>query len=267
MSPSYSYSNARLNPFDEVIAAIRVAGYHNQRLEGHSDIVSAGIFRDLRRLCPRIAADYRAGTITQSQKVPAPGGRGRKVDLFIGEPGRRGEVDVRGARVCVENKSVVTAHRNRTTRRDDLDDVVRGIHSVKPESIIVATVLVGTAPRFLNVPDHVKKQYRHRPDLFERNVLPRLSTGDQSLWKEFADAVSDNSPSDPQKTVAMFRALPTRSPGHTHVTGYDFMLLVPVFIDNVNPPRIDKAFGINVDEDYSRMIETICRAYEARWHL
>jgi len=47
------------------------------------------------------------------------------------------------------------------------------------------------------------------------------------------------------------------------------VILVPVFIDNVNPPRVERTneFGINIDADYQRMLETICRAYEARWHL
>lgn len=154
-------------------------------------------------------------------------------------------------------------------RLDDLDEVVRGIHRVKPESIMVATVLVGTALTVLNIPDHVKKRYKNRPDLFESKVLPRLSKGDRSLWREFKFAVSQNRENDPQKTVDAFRTLPTRAPGHTHVLGYDFILLVPVFIDNVNPPRVDRknAFGINVDREYQRMLDTICRAYEARWHL
>ncbi|HLC40479.1 MAG TPA: hypothetical protein VJO34_02485 [Methylomirabilota bacterium] len=257
------------NPFDDVIKAIRAAGYHNHRLEQHSDLLSAGIFRDLVKRCPQIASDYRSGRIACWYNVPAPGARGRRVDLFVGEPSPSGKYNARGARICVENKSVITAHRNKTNRLDDLDEVVRGTHRVKPESIIVATVLVGTALTVLNIPDHVRKRYRNRPDLFESKVLPRLSKGDQSLWREFKFAVSRNRENDPQKTVDAFRTLPTRAPGHTHVLGYDFILLAPVFIDNVNPPRINRknTFGIDVDREYQRMLETICRAYEARWHL
>lgn len=145
------------NPFDEVIKAIRTAGYHNHRLEQHSDLVSAGIFRDLMKRCPQIATDYRSGLIARWYNVPAPGARGRRVDLFVGEPSPSGKYNARGARICVENKSVITAHRNKTNRLDDFNEVVRGIHRVKPESIIVATVLVGTALTVLNIPDHVKK--------------------------------------------------------------------------------------------------------------
>lgn len=78
--------------------------------------------------------------------------------------------------------------------------------------------------------------------------------------------------SDSAKTVAKFRQLPTRSPGHTHVVGYDYVLLVPAFIDNVNPPYIPKpddprSLGIDVQLEYAAMLDTVCKAYTARWHL
>ncbi len=66
-----------------------------------------------------------------------------------------------------------------------------------------------------------------------------------------------------------FRQLPDRPPGLTHIRGYDFMLLGPVSIDNVNAPYVarDNALGIRVDDEYRRMLAQICKAYEARWHL
>jgi len=44
---------------------------------------------------------------------------------------------------------------------------------------------------------------------------------------------------------------------------------VPVFIDNVYPPRVarDNALGIDVDAEYRAMLDRICKAYTARWHL
>jgi hypothetical protein len=121
----------------------------------------------------------------------------------------------------------------------------------------------------LNIPDQVKKIFRNKPEEFEKTVLPRLSSGDASLWKEFDWAVSDNSATDPQRTVDMMRTLPTRSAGHTHVEGYDAVLLVPVEIDNVNPPCLPRpnSLGIDVDVEYSRMLEKMCSAYTARWHM
>ena len=81
-----------------------------------------------------------------------------------------------------------------------------------------------------------------------------------------------NRPDDPAKTVSKFRQLPTRPAGHTHVVGYDFVLVVPAFIDNVNEPYIPQtddpnSLGIDVELEYQRMLDTICKAYTARWHL
>lgn len=256
-------------PFDDVIEAIAAAGYHNHRLEEHSDLVSEGIWRDLRQRCPLISGDCEANVIRHWFNVPAPDSRRRKIDLFVGEPDSRNEPDVRHVRICVENKSVVTAHRNTTNRLDDLDKVLGAIHRTNAEAIIVATVLVGTATRVLNVPDHVKKRYQHDLARFEAEVVPRLSRGDETLWKEFDYAVSINGPDHAARSVAAFNNLPRRQPGHTHVIGFDFVMIVPVFIDNVNPPFLcrQNGFAIDIDAAYERMLATICRAYEARWHL
>lgn len=192
-----------------------------------------------------------------------------KVDLFVGEPDAEGEPDIHRVRIAVENKSVITAHRNRTNRFDDLRKVLAAIHSARPESLLVATVLVGLSQRVLNVPDQVHKFFRDREDEFTREILPRLSSGDESLWSEFDWAVSHNRPNDPQRTVDLFRTLPTRKPGHTHVEGYDFVLLVPVEIDNVHAPVLPRpdALNLNVDTEYDRMLTQLCAAYQARWHL
>lgn len=150
-------------PFDKVIKRIGSLGYHNHRLEAHSDIVSEGIVKDLLKNCEPFRQDFRSGVIGKWLNARAPGARGRKIDLFIGEPEKGEKVpNVSKLRICVENKSVVTAHRNRGNRFD-----------------------------------------------------------------------------------------------------------VPVHIDNVNSPRIARknAFGIDVEKEYKKMIDAICKAYRARWHL
>jgi len=84
--------------------------------------------------------------------------------------------DLKRLRLCVENKSVVTAHRNRTNRYDDLSDLVGVLHRNRPDAILVATVLIGLAKSVLNVPDRVKPFLS--TEEFTARVLPRLSTGD-----------------------------------------------------------------------------------------
>lgn len=161
------------------------------------------------------------------------------------------------------------AHRNRDARFDDLNQVLQSIHHARAEAVMAAIVLVGTAPKTLNVPDRVKPIARSRKLSFDNDVLPRLSTGDQSLWDEFSDAVSTNRTNDPKQTIDKFRALPRRQPAHTHVSGYDYILLVPMFVDNVNRPRVerDNPLGIDVDREYEGLLDVVCKAYTARWHL
>ncbi|MDX2194210.1 MAG: hypothetical protein NW201_12710 [Gemmatimonadales bacterium] len=256
-------------PFDEAIKEIRRQGYHNHRLEMHSDIVSNGLIRDLEARCPVLRADLAAGTVRTWTNVASPGDRRRKVDLFVGEPDAQGDPDIGRLRIAVENKSVITAHRNRTNRFDDLTKVLESVHQARPEALIVATVLVGVARRYLNVPDKVHSFYRDREEEFEARVRPRLSSGDDALWEDFSWAVSHNSAHDAASTIDLMRTLPRRGAGQTHLVGYDFLCLVPVSIDNVNPPSLPRPneLGIDVDVEYGRMLDQLCRAYTARWHM
>lgn len=259
-------------PFDQVIEDIKTRGFHNHRKEDHSDTVSLGILKDLLGTCEPLRADLESGAIRYWLNIPIPGKDERALDLLIG--GARGNdkdspPDLEQVRVCIENKSVVTAHRNRTTRYTDLNEVMKAVHSAREEAVLVATVLIDVAQKVLNVPDRIKPKFKKNPKRFLRKIVPRLSSGDTRLWKEFSEAVSDNRPNDPKTTAKKFRGLPTRKPGHTHVLGYDFVLLVPAFIDNVNPPYLARVngLGIDIDADYRAMIAQICKAYTARWHL
>ena len=257
-----------ITAYDDVIDAIVAHGYHNHRKETHSEAMSQGILRDLRNACEPFERDFSEGRIQAWLDRSSGVGRERKADLIVAEPKiGSSQPDLTGLRLCIENKSVVTAHRNRTNRYDDLSDLVGVLHRKRPDAILVATVLVGLSTNVLNVPDKVKPNLE--PDYFDSRVLPRLSTGDQSLWTEFPRAISRNSERAPGRTVQHFRALPTRPPGRTDLVAYDFVLLVPVLIDNVNPPRIarDNSIGIDPDAEYNLMLDRICKAYGARWHL
>jgi hypothetical protein len=256
------------SPFDEVVDKIKARGYHNHRKEDHSGTVSRRILRDLRERCKPFRQDFTREVIREWLDFSSPGGRARKLDLVVAEPSPDERTpDLRRLRLCVENKSVVTAHRNTTNRYDDLSDVVGVLHRKNPDAILIATVMVGLAPRFLNVPDRVKPFMTS--EQFEERILPRLSSGDETLWAEFPHALSLNLLNDPQRTVAKFRQLPTRAPGRTDLVAYDYVLLVPVLIDNVAPPSVarDNTLGIDVDAEYRTMIDRICKAYRARWHM
>jgi len=256
-------------PFDKAINTIAAAGYHNHRREGHSDTVSTALFEDLLKRCAPLREDWERGVVKVWKNVRAPGGRRRKVDLFVGEPTLDGKPDVHTVRIAVENKSVITAHRNATNRFDDLREVLAAIYSVRPQALLIATILVGLSRRVLNIPDQVHAFFRDREEEFKNGVLPRLSTGDATLWEQFDWAVSHNAPNDAQRTVDLLRTLPTRPPGQTHLEGYDYVLIAPVRIDNVNAPALARPnpLGIDVDADYRTMLEKLCSGYTARWHM
>jgi hypothetical protein len=259
-----------MTAFDTAIEAIRKAGYHNHRLENHSDTVSNAFFEDLLRRCEPLRKDVESGIVRAWLNVSSPGDRSRKVDLFVGEPDESGLPDISKVRIALENKSVITAHRNRTNRFDDLTKVLGAIHSVRPEALILGTVLIGLARRVLNVPDKIHPFYRgEREAEFQGIVRPRLSSGDETLWTEFPWAVSRNSAADAERTLQLLRTIPTRKPGHTHVQGFDFLIGVPAFIDNVHPPEIPRpnTLGVDVDAEYSAMLGQVCAGYRARWHM
>ena len=256
-----------MTPYDEVIDGITKIGYHNHRREGHSDLVSDGLFYDLIAACPALRADVESGVVQHWINVRSPGGRKRLLDLFVGEPDPvTGEPDLKGLRIGVEHKSVITAHRNKTNRYDDLQRTLQAIWAERPQAVIAATVLVGTATRVLNIPDYVKKM--HKAD-FGSVIQPRLSSGDEDLWVDFRAAISKNTEVDARKTVNLFRQLPTRSAGATHVCGFDYIQQVPVFIDNVNPPRLvrENELGLDIEKDYAKMLHSMAAAYTARFHM
>ena len=66
-------------PFDAAIAALAKAGYHNHRLEAHSDIVSDGIVADLKSVCEKFQTDVDSGAVRIWKNVGSPGDRERRV--------------------------------------------------------------------------------------------------------------------------------------------------------------------------------------------
>jgi hypothetical protein len=67
-------------PFDEVIGQVKQRGFHNQRLEDHSDVLSDGILNDLKKRCKAFADDLASSKIKFWKNVRTPGERNRKID-------------------------------------------------------------------------------------------------------------------------------------------------------------------------------------------
>lgn len=251
------------SPFDAIVRNIASARYHNHREPSHSDLLSDRILGDLASACPKFREDRERERFREWRNVKGPDGR--NTDLVIGAPTPKGKPDLSQVRILLENKSVVTAHRNRNARFQDVERETHAIHAKNPRTIVVATLIVGVCERVLNVPDCVKKPYKSKPHIFDSEILPRLSSGDARLWDEFEHCVSVNRTDDPMKTVEYFRALPVREASDTHQRGLDFMLFIPMAINNVDPPRLAKLPGIDPVVEYKKMIKKLCYAYRIRW--
>jgi len=255
-------------PFDHFIEKIEEARYHNHRGESHSDIVCDELWADLLKRCPSFASDAKSGLIKPWFNVDVDG-LNHAVDMMVCSTDGPDAPDLARARLCMENKSVITAHsKNRKNRHGNLNDFWQVVQAKKPEVVIVGSVLIGTADRVLNVPDRVKRGCRLLGIDFDTDVLPRLSTGDQTLWDVIPESASKNAANAAEKTYQKMSSLPVKPHGRTHEQGFDALFLAPVFVNNVDPPYVDRknGFGLDVDWSYDHGVERICKAYTARWH-
>jgi len=256
-----------ITPADRVIEQILQDRYHDHRSARHSDIICNHFILDLLQQCPALADDIENSRVQYRLNVEVSG-LTHKVDLMIYEVDDSDSVPtLERARLCMENKSVITAHgKNRKNRQSDLSDFANLLKAKGPEAIVLGHVLVGTGIQYLNIPDTVKRKCQILKIDFERDVLPRLSSGDPKLWGEFG--TKQNSEDAAFKTIEMMRTLPVKEKGFTHELGFDYLLIEPVFIDNINPPRVERKniFDINIDSQYLDMLRRTCRAYTSRWH-
>jgi hypothetical protein len=254
-------------PADRVIERITLDRYHDHRSARHSDIVCDHFILDLLQKCPALAKDIDEAKVKYGFNIEVPG-LTHKVDLMIYEVKEdQSEPSLDRARLCMENKSVITAHgKNRKNRHSDLSDFSKLLQARKPEAIVLGHALVGTGIQYINIPDSVKRECSILGIDFEKQVLPRLSSGDSKLWEEFG--AKSNTSDAAAKTIELMRSLPVKEKGFTHEQGFDVLLIEPVFIDNIHPPRVERKnpFGIDVDQDYRDMLARTCRVYTSRWH-
>ena len=160
ISSRLKYGVSMVIPFDLHAKRANDVGYHNHRQNSHSDIISEGIFADIRTESTLIRDEIDKGVVNFWTNTCIPWGRGRNTDFVIAEPkiiDGKTTVDSEKVRMIIEHKSVVTAHRNRDARHDDLNNLYQ--EAAKDERVIIgATVMIGMNLRYLNIPDSIKKR-------------------------------------------------------------------------------------------------------------
>lgn len=288
----------RRTPFDDHAARVNAEGYHNHRVNTHSDLISQGIVQDLYGTSRSLRRHLDDGLVGFWVNRRNPWGRKRNTDLIIGQPveavakpssplGFKGAAtlsspDPDNVRVIGEHKSIVTAHRNRSARHDDLDHLYQDANAKSPGTLVCATIMIGTAEWYLNVADRLKSGFAkwefedgkrkrvHLEEKFEREVMPRLRRHDPALMDDFIFAVSDNTERDIEASFELFqREIPVRPIGDRASPGFDAFLIVPVHYDNVHPARVDREaqrrFRLDHDRDYQAFIARLARDYDALW--
>ena len=126
-----------ITPADRVIDRILQDKYHDHRSARHSDIICNHFILDLLQRCPALAEDIENTRVQYQLNVEVPG-LTHKVDLMIYEVDDKDSVpSLDRARLCMENKSVITAHgKNRKNRQSDLSDFANLLQAKKPEAIL-----------------------------------------------------------------------------------------------------------------------------------
>ena len=190
---------------DEYVAWINDHVGFNPRGQGHSDVLTAAIIRDLEAFCGPFAEALSAGALTWRQNVGLDGKRhiapvvtdSGELDTNIDGVVLQTEglfASPRGIAVpiTIENKTIMTAHgKARTNRFRDAGAYAEHVHAASPETVTAFTIVINTALKYRN------------PDAFAKGA-----------------AVSGtNKPDDAKKTVDLFRAMKMRS-GPTERVGW-----------------------------------------------
>lgn len=246
-------------------------------------------------------------------------GRGRKADLLVAKPRLRSgappppkkrtkqktltpvegdlpfnvlgaasdprmEPDEENVRLFMEHKSTLTAHRNKTNRQDDLNNLSQQMRA-DPGVITAATVMVGTSRFFLNVADLVKPRFyspirdpRTSELQFAKDgsvrsqfdsaafakVVERIRNSDATLPDDFWFALSGNGAADWHGSVEHYRTeLKVRAGNRRDEHGYDAVLIVPVNYSNLAPCSVNREndLGIDPDAEYADFVHHLASLY------
>jgi hypothetical protein len=172
----------------------------NPRGQGHSDVLTAAIIRDLAAASPEFGAALSSGAIVWLPNVGLTGRRHNSPVLDEDEEDGEIEPNIDGvvlrgggllappssaSRVplTIENKTIMTAHgKARTNRYNDARAYATHVHAESPNTIAAFTIVINTALRYRN------------PDAFARS----------------AKVSGTNRPDDAKNTIDLFRTMRMR---------------------------------------------------------
>jgi hypothetical protein len=289
------------------VVHINQSGAYNPRPQEVSNTLSRELVRDLFNSCKAFREDVLSGVVSYRTNCTLTVGKmHQSVDLVVGIGGtppnkrkeerkenllldgvrsERGVVDwgePKEVRMIVENKSLMTAHRNVYNRSRPLRELADYMFQCNPAAIHFGTWMIGTALKYVN-PDRVKwaedtlrvlcQKQIHQEFPF-REIRKLLGTGDKRLSNFLLlDGVGDllfsyNKPEEAAKTLDKIIAnIEFRDDESTR--GFDAFAIQLIYADNVGPVRLDEPEFFKQSKydrvRYQRSLSDISRIYERRF--
>jgi len=299
------------NAFERVIKRIRNDGVYHPRDQRVSTQLGLEILRDLYFVSPEFREDVNCGRICYGFNLKfekTSTSNSKRTDLAIGVLDESADIPpiltkyledaplipemkmlhittrdrdlMKEVRIAMENKSVITAHRNRNNRSDELVSIADVLSEACPGAILVATVMIGTATEFLNYEvlqraegvlevfcervrggyqlDEIKRLLgRSAPEIADFLNQPRIRKA----------LISTNESQEPFNTMdRMHGVLKPRE--NTSQIGYDVLILQFCHIDNIGPARLESPEyfkGIYAQYQYNTALKRLSGLYRERF--
>ncbi|RLI55509.1 MAG: hypothetical protein DRO93_11910 [Candidatus Thorarchaeota archaeon] len=182
----------------------------------------------------------------------------------------------------MENKSLVTAHRNIRNRTRILREYEEIMRLKEERAIRVGTMLLGTAIMYLNV-DRVKWAQEALEALCARlkplsvslnNLYDLMGTGNPAIHNLLKNQdvaklfCSYNREGEPERSLKIFvDEVPLKSDQSN--VGYDFLIVQFIHVDNIDPAKLDEpAFFRSSKYEHMRYVKAIgevAALYDARF--
>ncbi len=282
--------------FERLVSYLERERIHHPRTGFHSDYLSKEFLRDLYHVSSIFKSDVDAGTICYKVNHRLGlGGRQHVLDLVLGtredssqqtsiDPKNQGfqrirESEPKDIRLIMENKSLITAHRNVYNRTRILADLAEAVRDGQHRHVLlVGTFIIGTADKFLNYETFIRARdvlsHLCSESKFNLKELEgMIGTGNEKI-REFVEdpalpetMISRNKPDEPEKTLdIIIQDVPIKQ---LSGGGYDGFAIQFCHLDNIDRPRLEDPLVFKDKKyeavRYENALETIAAQYDEKY--
>ncbi len=284
--------------FDDLVDHIIKHKIYNPRPQVISRVLSRGIIKDLIKYSKHFREHIKEGiAVFRTDLRLTKDGKSHTIDLALGLRKKSESrtkrkplsIEIDGESLIVyneepleftlflENKSIITAHRNKRNRTRDLESLASFLPKFGEDPIKAATMIIGTAERYLNV-DRLKWAEdaldllckERNSDISIEGIRESMGQSDQTLIELLKDEkiaelfCSKNKTEDPQKTMeTVISEVPLKPDSQE---GFDAIAIQFLSLDNIHTPTLVTPDYFS-DEKYRRyhyneVIDLLAKEYD-----